>query len=201
MPDERTSLVVPSSLSSIVVLLLVAFVAAASPLFSVSLRDAGMVLIGFVSSVAILAVSQRSSILRESRTNSQHNKSPINERHHYRDSDGDKDNNDKTNSSNNKKNDNDDCLHAIRTLQELRRVLPSRPRGGEDFGDAKKVIGHLDDQMIGFVERSPLLYLATVDASGRPFVSPKGDRPGFVQAVGQKLRGGKRQQQPRGRYF
>jgi hypothetical protein len=32
--------------------------------------------------------------------------------------------------------------------------------------------------MVGFVKRSPFLQLATCDAKGMPFVSPKGDEPG-----------------------
>ena len=55
---------------------------------------------------------------------------------------------------------------------------------GTCLEDAKKVIDHLDDQMTDFVSRSPLLYLATVDdATGTPFVSPKGDEPGFVTVL------------------
>ena len=46
-----------------------------------------------------------------------------------------------------------------------------------------EVIDHLDDQMIGFVSRSPFLALATTDASGQTTVSPKGDPPGFVHVI------------------
>ncbi len=38
----------------------------------------------------------------------------------------------------------------------------------------------LDETAIAFIERSPLLLLATSDADGKPDVSPKGDGPGFV---------------------
>jgi len=72
-----------------------------------------------------------------------------------------------------------DRSNVIRTVEELRAVLPA---GGSGCGlsDAKKVIPHLDEQMIGFVARSPFLQLATVGADGKPLVSPKGDGAGFV---------------------
>lgn len=55
---------------------------------------------------------------------------------------------------------------------------------GTCLEDAKKVINYLDDQMTDFIAKSPLLYLATVDAStNAPFVSPKGDEPGFVTVL------------------
>ena len=38
-----------------------------------------------------------------------------------------------------------------------------------------QVIDHLDEQMVGYIERSPFLQLGTADAEGLPFVSPKGD--------------------------
>jgi len=75
--------------------------------------------------------------------------------------------------------------HTIRTIEELRSVLPAG-RSGTSLEDAKKVVfGHLDDQMIRFIEASPLLYLATVDTTTTnhnhaPTISPKGDKPGFV---------------------
>ena len=34
-----------------------------------------------------------------------------------------------------------------------------------------------------FISLSPLLCIATADASGQPFVSPKGDAPGFVEVL------------------
>jgi len=75
---------------------------------------------------------------------------------------------------------NGDTSHTISTVPELRVVLPAG-LSGEGFKGAKKVIDYLDDQMISFIARSPILHLATVDITGMPFISPKGDRPGFVQ--------------------
>uniref|UniRef100_A0A7S1C142 Pyridoxamine 5'-phosphate oxidase N-terminal domain-containing protein n=1 Tax=Corethron hystrix TaxID=216773 RepID=A0A7S1C142_9STRA len=73
----------------------------------------------------------------------------------------------------------EDKKNTIRSIEQLRGVFPSG-LGGSTFTDAKKIISHLDSQMIGFIRQSPLLQLATVDAAGGPFVSPKGDEPGFV---------------------
>lgn len=44
----------------------------------------------------------------------------------------------------------------------------------------EKIIAELDETMIAFIARAPLVFLATTDASGRLDVSPKGDAPGFV---------------------
>lgn len=71
--------------------------------------------------------------------------------------------------------------HAIRTVEELRALMPPG-RGGTNLQDARKVIGFLDDQMMNFIAKSPLLYLTTVDPTTEmPFCSPKGDEPGFVK--------------------
>mmetsp|Transcript_29572 Transcript_29572/g.45146 ORF Transcript_29572/g.45146 Transcript_29572/m.45146 type:complete len:322 (-) Transcript_29572:392-1357(-) len=70
----------------------------------------------------------------------------------------------------------------IQTLEQLRTVLPPG-LSGSGYNDAKKVIDYLDDQMIGFIQKSPLLQFSTVDANGLPFVSPKGDQPGFVTVM------------------
>ena len=69
--------------------------------------------------------------------------------------------------------------HQVSTVEELRKLLPLRT-GGSGIDDAPKVLDHLDDQMLGFIERSPFLQLGTADEDGLPFVSPKGDHPGFV---------------------
>ncbi len=45
----------------------------------------------------------------------------------------------------------------------------------------EKILPALDQPMRDFIIRSPLLFLATWDASGRPDISPKGDASGFVQ--------------------
>jgi hypothetical protein len=45
-----------------------------------------------------------------------------------------------------------------------------------------QVIDHLDRQMLDFIARSPFVQLGTADSNGLPFVSPKGDAPGFIVA-------------------
>lgn len=60
------------------------------------------------------------------------------------------------------------------------------PAGGSGttIYDARKVIDHLDKQMIEFIKQSPFLQLATAHTNALnesvPFVSPKGDEAGFV---------------------
>jgi predicted pyridoxine 5'-phosphate oxidase superfamily flavin-nucleotide-binding protein len=91
--------------------------------------------------------------------------------------------NHRNNESSNNENDNEQQQHTIRTIEELRELMPAGA-SGTCVDDAKKVIGYLDDQMINFVSKSPLIYLATYDATtGAPFVSPKGDEPGFVTVL------------------
>lgn len=46
---------------------------------------------------------------------------------------------------------------------------------------ARKFHDHLTTQAQDFLTRSTLAFLATVDAGGNPMVSPRGDRPGFLQ--------------------
>ena len=77
----------------------------------------------------------------------------------------------------------------IKTVEELRETLPPG-QSGRGFDDAKKVITYLDDQMIGFIQKSPFLQLSTVGANGVPFVSPKGDQPGFVSVKKDSTRRG-----------
>jgi len=45
----------------------------------------------------------------------------------------------------------------------------------------QKVAAELDQTMIQFIRRSPLILLSSYDAAGMIDVSPKGDAPGFVQ--------------------
>ena len=80
---------------------------------------------------------------------------------------------------------------VIRTLDQLRGVLPGDFEmktvetglvNQDGTPDAPKVIDHLDTQMLQFIERSPFIQLGTADSNGLPFVSPKGDAPGFVVA-------------------
>ena len=44
-----------------------------------------------------------------------------------------------------------------------------------------KAIKHLDKYCRAYIERAPFLCLGTADAAGRGDVSPRGDKPGFVQ--------------------
>ena len=65
--------------------------------------------------------------------------------------------------------------HSIQTTTELESVI------GEPFEQVReKIYQSLDDAMVEFIRRSPLMFLATWDARGQPDVSPKGDAPGFV---------------------
>ena len=48
--------------------------------------------------------------------------------------------------------------HAIATLDELRAVMPAGS-GGSCVADALKVVDTLDEQMVGFIERSPFIHL------------------------------------------
>jgi len=71
----------------------------------------------------------------------------------------------------------------ISSISELRELIPSGS-SGSSVSDAAKVLSYIDDQMIGFIQRSPLVHLATVDPiTGNPFISPKGGEPGFVEVV------------------
>ena len=52
----------------------------------------------------------------------------------------------------------------------------------------QKIHRKLDPQMIEFLTRSPLIFIATSDPAGLPTVSPKGDPTGFISVVnGQTL--------------
>lgn len=46
-----------------------------------------------------------------------------------------------------------------------------------------KIHRELNTRAIGFIAGSPMFMLSTADAQNRPTVSPKGDRPGFVQVA------------------
>ncbi|OEU09873.1 hypothetical protein FRACYDRAFT_248122 [Fragilariopsis cylindrus CCMP1102] len=82
-----------------------------------------------------------------------------------------------------KKEDENNDKNIIRSVKELREIMPAGGNGS-NLNDSKKVIGYLDDQMIEFISKSPFLQLATCDSeTGTPFVSPKGDQPGFVTVV------------------
>jgi hypothetical protein len=65
--------------------------------------------------------------------------------------------------------------HRITTLEQLREHV-----GFPHPATGAKVFPTIDTQARGFIGRSPLIVLATVDAGGRVDTSPKGDDPGFV---------------------
>ena len=69
---------------------------------------------------------------------------------------------------------NDDP-HRLTTTEQVRAII------GEELPAVRaKLFQTLEETAIAFIQRSPLLLLATSDAEGRPDVSPKGDGPGFV---------------------
>jgi predicted pyridoxine 5'-phosphate oxidase superfamily flavin-nucleotide-binding protein len=81
---------------------------------------------------------------------------------------------------------NENDKNIIRSVKELREIMPAGGNGS-NLNDSKKVINYLDDQMIQFISKSPLIQFATVDSkTGKPSVSPKGDQPGFVTVVVKK---------------
>jgi PPOX class probable FMN-dependent enzyme len=65
--------------------------------------------------------------------------------------------------------------HRITSEEQLREVIPPPSTQIE-----QKIFDHVDDFARAFIERAPLLLLATTDAEGRTDVSPKGDAAGFV---------------------
>jgi predicted pyridoxine 5'-phosphate oxidase superfamily flavin-nucleotide-binding protein len=71
--------------------------------------------------------------------------------------------------------------YEISSIEELVGVL------GEPHAMIKeKVMNHLDEPMVEFINRSPLLFLSTQDETGLADVSPKGDTPGFVEVESSK---------------
>ena len=70
---------------------------------------------------------------------------------------------------------------AVNNISELRTVYrPPAPRA------AQKVLDHLDVHCRNFIALSPLCVLSTVNADGQPDASPRGDPPGFVQALDER---------------
>ncbi|NND67372.1 MAG: pyridoxamine 5'-phosphate oxidase family protein [Halioglobus sp.] len=69
--------------------------------------------------------------------------------------------------------------HGINSVADLESVL------GEPFEEIKlKIRSDLDDIMQEFIADSPLVFVSTLDESGLPDISPKGDPAGFVQVDG-----------------
>ena len=46
---------------------------------------------------------------------------------------------------------------------------------------SKKIYDYLNPRMEGFIKKSPLVFLSSVDEFGFPTISPKGDKAGFVK--------------------
>jgi len=65
--------------------------------------------------------------------------------------------------------------HRITTEAQLREIIPPPHASIE-----QKLFDHVDPFARAFIERAPLVLVATTDAAGRVDVSPKGDAPGFV---------------------
>jgi PPOX class probable FMN-dependent enzyme len=69
-----------------------------------------------------------------------------------------------------------DSSFEIRNAQELEAII------GEPIDFIKlKIVDALDETMLDFIRRSPLVFISTLDADGRPDISPKGDPNGFTQ--------------------
>ena len=69
----------------------------------------------------------------------------------------------------------DEDSHLLTTTEQVRAII------GKELPVVRaKLFQALDETATAFIQRSPLLLLATADADGRPDVSPKGDGPGFM---------------------
>jgi uncharacterized protein len=66
-------------------------------------------------------------------------------------------------------------MPEITTAAALRSRIPQ-----PNAPTLAKILPALDDQARAFIQRSPLLLMATRDAEGAVDVSPKGDAPGFA---------------------
>jgi PPOX class probable FMN-dependent enzyme len=64
----------------------------------------------------------------------------------------------------------------LTTLSEIRELV-----GEPNPVTVHKISDRLDGPAREFIARSPFLVMSTVDASGMPQASPKGDEPGFVR--------------------
>lgn len=67
-------------------------------------------------------------------------------------------------------------MPEIKTTAELRSRIPQ-----PNAPTLAKILPALDDQARAFIQRAPLLFMATRDCDGGVDVSPKGDAPGFAQ--------------------
>jgi PPOX class probable FMN-dependent enzyme len=70
----------------------------------------------------------------------------------------------------------------ITSAEELREII-----GAPDAPAIKKQIDHLDEHCRQFIALAPLLFISSANAEGQCDVSPKGDAPGFVHVLDEKL--------------
>jgi PPOX class probable FMN-dependent enzyme len=71
---------------------------------------------------------------------------------------------------------------SITSADELREII-----GTPDAPAIKKQIDHLDEHCRRFIALAPLLFISSANADGQCDVSPKGDAPGFVHVLDDKL--------------
>ena len=69
-------------------------------------------------------------------------------------------------------------MQFISTREEL-RSLYKEPGDGA----VRKVLPRLDSHCRSFISRSPFVLIGSTDGSGNADVTPKGDRPGFVEIL------------------
>jgi uncharacterized protein len=70
----------------------------------------------------------------------------------------------------------------ITSAEELREII-----GAPDAPAIKKQIDHLDEHCRNFIALAPLLFISSANVEGQCDVSPKGDAPGFVHVLDDKL--------------
>jgi uncharacterized protein len=70
----------------------------------------------------------------------------------------------------------------ITSAEELREII-----GAPDAPAIKKQIDHLDEHCRQFIALAPLLFISSANVEGQCDVSPKGDAPGFVHVLDDKL--------------
>jgi hypothetical protein len=70
----------------------------------------------------------------------------------------------------------------VTSAEELREII-----GAPEAPAIKKQIDHLDEHCRQFIALTPLLFISSANADGQCDVSPKGDAPGFVHVLDEKL--------------
>jgi uncharacterized protein len=70
----------------------------------------------------------------------------------------------------------------VTSAEELRAII-----GAPDAPAIKKQIDHLDEHCRQVIALAPLLFISSANADGQCDVSPKGDAPGFVHVLDEKL--------------